>query len=189
VRNVDVALATLHLAMNQTQLLRLAAAMTTSANGGEEEILMDPALDGSILANNDGAGEMRFTPAAAGNPVTATGVLQHEIGHNWDLPWVNPWWAKGHDFHALSGWDGRVPPDAPAPAGKRVSDDGLWFYADDAGFVTDYARTNPREDFAESLLGWFDYTSTEAKSDGWQAKWDYINAFLVDLQGHPQGYF
>jgi len=35
------------------------------------------------------------------------------------------------------------------------SGDGEWWYRDSAVFVTEYARTNPREDFAESFAAYF----------------------------------
>ncbi|HEY7428278.1 MAG TPA: CAP domain-containing protein, partial [Gemmataceae bacterium] len=47
-------------------------------------------------------------------------------------------------------------PDANGKISAYIkSGDGNWWYRSDATFASDYARTNPQEDFGESFAAWF----------------------------------
>jgi hypothetical protein len=188
VQNVDAGLAALHLVMNGTQLLRVPKAARANGGAAEQQIAMEPDL--KDLANNGGTGRINFSAAAASNPITATAVLLHEVGHNWDDAEVNAWWAKGHDFHALSGWEYRLP-DQATPVGKVVSTDGVWFRNRDATFCTDYAMTNPHEDFAEHFWAYLIGLEPGERADGqgdWSAKRHFMEDFLADMRANPQEY-
>jgi Ca2+-binding RTX toxin-like protein len=70
----------------------------------------------------------------------------HEIGHHWDREYdKDGWWA-------LSGWDDAN--DQPTPNHVQ-SVDGYWFDSTLAVFVSDYAATNPDEDFSETFAAYF----------------------------------
>ena len=79
-----------------------------------------------------------------------TWVLQtvfHEIGHNWDTE--NDNWDE---FKALSSW---TQTDKSGDADYSAGGNGGWFYKTDTGFVRDYAKTNPKEDFACTFAAYF----------------------------------
>jgi hypothetical protein len=189
VRNVDAGLAVLHLSMNGTQLLRVPKAASEESGVVEQQINMIPDLNRP--ANNGGFGVITFSRRAVSHPSRAMDVLLHEVGHNWDRPEVNAWWAKGHDFHALSGWEARTAGQA-APAGKEVSRDGKWFRDRDAPFATDYSMTNPREDFAEHFYAHLSDLTPDERGDlgqgDWGVKREYVKSFLADLRANPQEY-
>ena len=77
-------------------------------------------------------------------------VLQtvfHEIGHNWDSENAN--WDE---WKELSSW---TQEDKSGDANFIEGGNGGWFYSSSANFVRDYARTNPKEDFACSFSAYF----------------------------------
>jgi len=77
-------------------------------------------------------------------------VLQtvfHEIGHNWDTE--NDKWD---DFKALSSW---TTADKSGDADYSAGGNGGWYFETDTGFVRNYAKTNPKEDFACSFSAYF----------------------------------
>lgn len=77
-------------------------------------------------------------------------VLQtvfHEIGHNWDSE--NDKWDEWKD---LSSW---TQEDKSGDANYAAGGTGGWFYDSSANFVRNYARTNPKEDFACSFAAYF----------------------------------
>jgi hypothetical protein len=79
-------------------------------------------------------------------------VVYHEIGHNWDQPHEND---SAPEFYELSGWT-RVPQGESVPPDlSQGTDNSDWYYRSDATFARYYARSNPREDFAEAFSAYF----------------------------------
>jgi hypothetical protein len=80
--------------------------------------------------------------------VSSPDTIFHEIGHNWDSPLTNP---DALEFRSLSGW--RYTTGVPdLNKYTRAGNTTLgWWFRKDAKFASDYAQTNPREDFAETF--------------------------------------
>lgn len=76
----------------------------------------------------------------------------HEIGHNWDEADEN---SSIGQFRSISGWLPRFSSAMPTPPGYAVSGDGDWFHKADAKFTRGYAKTNPKEDFADSFAAFW----------------------------------
>jgi hypothetical protein len=130
-----------------------------------------------VEGNNDSAGRIDLADSAF-QGTKAPGDVVHEIGHNWDSESENPRW---NDFLALSGWRPLNPGD-PVPPGYTKSVDSNWIYltSESQDFVSDYAKTHPIEDFAESLRGRFAFPNRDQVV--WKAKWDFIDDFLTSLR-------
>jgi hypothetical protein len=112
-----------------------------------------------------GVGDKAFEeqdPARA--QTEANFLFVHEIGHQveWSLGAV--WYVKGSDFTPIS-WD----PVAKIP----------WYgYRNFNSFATDYALTNPWEDFAEACtLYWYQPDDLKAHS---YAKWQFVHDRAFD---------
>jgi hypothetical protein len=178
VQALDTGLAILHLRMNGTQLLRMPAGFNQSFHDGDQ-VFVRGANSPTDAATNNRIGYVTVYDGTFGaGPAFTTFVPIHELGHNWDESTHNPYWATGHDFRALSNW---APHDAadPVPAGQTLSGDGHWTYATGTTFETQHARDNPYEDFADSFAA---YLQRTRRHFGNPAKWDYIDAFLVNLK-------
>jgi hypothetical protein len=182
VMQIDGGLRVLHLSVDGTELLRHPPGVATSGEGRELGFYRFAELGGSAAKNG---GRIRFADAGIAGDYQTSVIVIHEIGHNWEFYNLNPYWAKGHDFHALSGWTARLDMTAPAPEGMAISKDGQWLYRKPARFASDYARTNAMEDFAESFVNYFTHPQGGVR---WQAKWDYMNDFLADIRVHPDDY-
>jgi hypothetical protein len=75
----------------------------------------------------------------------------HEIGHNWDEE--NP---NYKDFKTRSGWRTFLPWENTAGWTQSTLDPDWYFLSIQADtFVSGYAATNPKEDFAESFAAFF----------------------------------
>jgi hypothetical protein len=88
----------------------------------------------------------------------------HEIGHFWDQASENTMNLSGENvvdyFRSYSGWtqlgDG-TPGETMNVGGVtyvkagNAHNDNPWWYRQDASFVTDYARSSPYEDFADTF--------------------------------------
>ena len=74
-------------------------------------------------------------------------MIIHEIGHNWDDEYDEAGWE------ALSGWV----ESAVSPGANFVqSGDGEWWFDNTLeDFVSNYAKNNARDDFAESFTNYF----------------------------------
>jgi RTX calcium-binding nonapeptide repeat (4 copies) len=186
VAGVDSALRTLHHAStSDTRLLHHNPGYYWSGVGKETTFTRFTLLKGgTAAATNHGGGEIRVSDSAfVGDFIY--GAILHEVGHNWESINMNPYWTKGHDFHKLSGWGVLLFPGDPIPDGMVLTRNGLYFYRPDAPFVSEYARTSPMEDFAETFKSYFLQPRTAAQAAGWTAKWDYIDAFLQDMNDNP----
>ena len=82
-----------------------------------------------------------------GNTTWVLQTVFHEIGHNWDKENAN--WD---DFKALSSW---TQTDKSSDPDYSAGGNGGWYYKTDTGFVRDYAKTNPMEDFACTFAAYF----------------------------------
>jgi hypothetical protein len=87
----------------------------------------------------------------------AEDTVIHEIGHNWEDE--NRYWKK---FLSLSGWTQNPPAGKAhlyyrAPANPVTGQSSGWCYlkSKHENFTRDYARTSPKEDFAESFAAYF----------------------------------
>jgi Ca2+-binding RTX toxin-like protein len=167
--SVDQGLAWLHAATGNTRLLRL-------KNGNAMTFQRFGTLPRGAWADNDSLGHVRFSDAGLVSDVAATVV--HEIGHNWDDE--NDRWNA---FKGLSGW-GEWAVDQPVPVGytRGRSEPGEppspWIYLTGSQFPSDYARTNPYEDFAESLREYHQGTAGFVGT----AKWSFVHAFVTGLR-------
>jgi hypothetical protein len=83
-----------------------------------------------------------------GNSLWETGYVLHEIGHNWDDE--NPQWTS---FLALSNWTQTDPNDPSYIQTTRYGE--TWWYRTSPDFASDYAKSHPFEDFAESFAAYF----------------------------------
>jgi Ca2+-binding RTX toxin-like protein len=152
---IDKALAALHAKTNNNRLLR------TSTGGDLDFIRHGRRISGTgnLAAWNHEfevrEGENRihltddaFARAADGTLLEGgtTGLIVHEVGHNWDNE--NPRWGV---FKDLSGWRSSNPHSSLYTA----SGDGDWWHLSSADFISGYAMTNPHEDFAESFEAYF----------------------------------
>lgn len=77
-------------------------------------------------------------------------VIVHEMGHGLDHLYK---FSKSPEWRKISGWSKEPGPNKIRcqynQAGRWKF--GKWYHNKDANFISDYARRNPREDFAESF--------------------------------------
>jgi hypothetical protein len=190
---IDTALAILHQATGNNKLLR-------TSTGGDLDFIRHGARlsgDANVSAWNSGSeweeGENRihltdfiFNRAADGailDDLTARAVF-HEIGHNWDDE--NDEWLH---FKSLSGWF----EDNPHSDRFVQSGNGKWWHLQDADFINDYAKENPREDFAASFEAYFARAlPTGPTHDEVHAaipdKFDFVYYFVLDLWSYVSSY-
>jgi len=179
---IDSALDILHHAsVADTRLLHDTPGYYWSDVGKEMTFYRFPVLKGgAAAATNRGGGTVNVADSAFND---ITGTILHEMGHNWQFINNNPYWNKGHDFNALSSWKVKWNDDDPTPPGMAETADGEWFYDPNAPFVSDYAKTYPGEDYAETFKNYFLHSRKAAAA--WAPKWDYIDAFLKDMNANP----
>jgi len=93
-------------------------------------------FDGALYYQNNGQ-------TFAWSEYEVATVIVHEIGHNWDgLKTASSTIYENEgvgSFRALSSWNG--------PSGAYTG----WTYGTNAVFVSNYARTDPYEDWAETF--------------------------------------
>ena len=151
VERVDQGLAVLHEATGNKEILE-------TSNGNRIEFVRFGSVteesgdSGSVAGWNSGGGVIGLADGTFNSGARRVmNVVIHEIAHNWDTEFDEARW------HALSGWtESTTPLAAPMVMGHDASDE--WWYdssLNDAVFVTDYAETNPNEDFAESFTSFF----------------------------------
>jgi len=182
---VDRALHILHLASRaDTRLLHASPGYHWTDPAPETTIVRFALLNGGATAGqNRGDGIIRIADNAFGD---ITRVVLHELGHNWEFVNSNPYWyEQDQSFYDLSGWGFLFHVGDPVPAGKVLTANQLIYYDPDAPFVSEYARTDPEEDFAETFMSYFLTRRSIAAADGWVTKWDYIDAFLKDMNANP----
>lgn len=148
---VDSALATLHDATGNAALLRRAdgAELTFERVGSAN-------VDAITLAWNQN-GKLVFTDKALAPDIfaidqyeDARGIVFHEIGHNWDSPSE---FGLINTFRSLSGWTTSKPANAEDNGYKSTEYNGTtwWYKYEPSDFATDYARSSPFEDFADTF--------------------------------------
>jgi hypothetical protein len=79
-----------------------------------------------------------------------TEIVAHEIGHNWDNE--NRDWRG---FRALSGWTPDDPDSSHYVRGGDRADSWWYLYVNQNEFVSNQARQNPYQDFAETFAAYF----------------------------------
>jgi hypothetical protein len=181
VQALDEGFAVLHLTMNSTQLLRMPPGFNTAFHDGDQVLVRGGDSLTDAATNNRVGYVTVYDGTFRGGPAFPTFVALHELGHNWDEATHNPYWAAGHDFLALSHWQPHAPGD-PNPPGQTLSGDTHWTYATGTTFETQHAQDNPYEDFADSFAAYLQRSRRRVSNP---AKWDYINAFLLDLNDNP----
>ena len=102
----------------------------------------------TAVAWNDGSGKIYITDAGLATHDDACGCVLHEIGHNWDEEYNAAGWR------AVSGWTDANMTGVPNYV-KGLDVNGKWWYKWTSQFASNYARTNPNEDFAESFSAYF----------------------------------
>jgi hypothetical protein len=151
---VDAGLSALHRATRNNNLLQTPddrmitftryGAMTAS-NGGSFTAGAWNSGNGSIvLLNGTFRGDYRAT----------ANTVMHEIGHNWYEGY------NASSWRAQSGWLQWFNLYGMNPGSNYIQGgdaSGTWYYLKDAqyNFVSEYAKTNPNEDFAESFARFF----------------------------------
>lgn len=144
---MDLALQVLHQATRNDNLLesRNGSGMTFWRVGGQIA-----SSGGSFRAAgwNHYDGNIYFANGTFTSNVFAREVLLHEIGHNWERYDAERW-------EALSGWATTNQSNNAAFILAGSDERGQWYYLTTAQFVSDYAKTIPGEDFAESFAAYF----------------------------------
>jgi len=155
------------------------------------------ASDGSNFQENLGGVNTRdgniymTSQGMSGSQISVEQVAIHEIGHNWDWEGVN---STVDDFYAQSGWtnspttvsSGRFSWIVINDTGLNA-DDNWWYSPFGDGFTSDYARSNPYEDFADSFAAYVmgsDYEGFDASGnptggiDDTPGKREYMENFI-----------
>lgn len=138
IERVDQALADLHHKTGNTTLLK-------KADGGEVVFeRLGPQIDGNFnVGGVNGGGKITLLDATFSSDRGLAQTVFHEIGHNWEDE--N---ARWDDWKAISGWRSFFW-FWESKDGYTQSGDGDWWYRDGTTFASNYAKTNPKEDFAE----------------------------------------
>lgn len=107
----------------------------------------------TVLGWNGDGGVITLTQRAFdGSDALLHEVALHEVGHNWDEADEN---ASVAQFRAISGWSLPIFGQVPG-TGYTLSGDGSASYkTSTTEFTRSYAKTNPKEDFAESFMTYF----------------------------------
>jgi hypothetical protein len=140
IERVDAGFAMLHARTNNVDLLKMPNRTDGIAFARVRSI------SGGYAADNNGLGTIRF--ADLGISSETPSVVLHEIGHNWAFgTYVFSWESA---FLRLSGW---TQIDPGSSQYTKVTNHGeTWWYRTSAKFATEYAKTHPEEDFAESFM-------------------------------------
>ncbi|MFC1758007.1 hypothetical protein ACFL2H_04470 [Planctomycetota bacterium] len=169
IEQVDEALAVMHQSVGNTKLLK-------RANGDPITFLQRKAA----MTTNKGGWNSGANITIVENGPVSKGLIFHEIAHNWDNDL-----ATFPAFKNISGWTS-WPSNLPVPPGYMRGNNDLsdntspWIYKTNANFASNYARTNPNEDFAESFESYFtDVAGTDYTGPNIDAKFAYISSFIV----------
>jgi hypothetical protein len=146
IETVDSALEVLHRATNNTRLLK-------KHDGGDVVFVRQGGNTNSeggtfnaAAWNDSGTIHMAAGAFDTANDTRQTAI--HEIGHNFDEEFNASTWR------ALSGWT--RDDKSNDPNYRRGGDaSGNWWHLRSASFASNYARTNPNEDFAETFASVF----------------------------------
>ncbi len=151
---VDDALKVLQRATGNTRLLK-------KADGGGVVFVryQDSLAAGNPAWNSDGTIGMADQSLQQGSAFARDTVF-HEMGHNWDEEYNPPGSSGGATWQALSGWtrsDRSRDPNYTRAFDELGNPSGWWYLtAAQNQFVSDYARKNAFEDFAESFASYFE---------------------------------
>lgn len=164
---IDEGLRELHLRTGNDNLLE-------TSKGGTITFWRGGNAGGTLATNYGGTGKIVVNDGAFKDDRAAMTVI-HEIGHNWDTEH-----SKYKDWLKLSGWRDTKPSAADASKYNK-SLDGDWWYLKTANFADLYAKTNPREDFADSFASYFVHKSDMSNTLGLAkvtTKLNHIDAFF-----------
>lgn len=175
IERVDRALADLHLRRNDVKLLKTSLGFESTFRRGRDGIGED-----TSVAGINSAGTITLLDLAFGSDDLLAHVVFHEIGHNWEEETVN--WET---FKSFSGWREKTIFDWTTPAGFTLSNNGKWFFRTGSSFVSQYARTSPKEDFAETFAAHMmqrtGRPSVLADPTAAQNKVDFVRAIIDTL--------
>ncbi|GAA4454285.1 hypothetical protein [Novipirellula rosea] len=145
IERLDVALAALHRATDNTTLLKTAA----------KQDIMFERFSGELRGFNSGTRIVLSDKQFNRTEDYLRCYVVHEIGHFWDVE--NPYW---NEFQSLSGW---TPKDTNPDASTydQAGNGSDWYYLKSANFTSGYAKNSPRDDFAEAFTAYF------AQAEGW----------------------
>ena len=139
IERVDSALAVLHRETRDTVLLKTAGRgmvpplpLTFVRQGGNDRGYNDGSVHLTNQQFNNGDNWLR-------------GYVLHEVGHNWESGAGGNWAT----FQGYSGWT------TADPHSTAYTHSGGWWYLTSSGFASDYAKTDPQEDYAESFSAYF----------------------------------
>lgn len=153
---VDEALGTIAVATGNNALLY-------RADGSEPTLYRLGDASNSYIAFNDSVGDTHYSnqsfedSTGTASEASTHEVVFHEFGHNWDTrdEASNILGVYGEAivqiFRNASGWTQSL----SDTSGYTKSRDNKWWYESGTDFVSWYARTNPKEDFAESFSAYF----------------------------------
>jgi hypothetical protein len=150
IQNVDAGFARLHNATGNTKLLK-------TGGGGGVTLERNPQdVRPGIAADMNDSGFMRVFGTAPSQS-WAPELMVHELGHLKDEQSENPF---VDEFRALSGWVANPTNTSGLTQGNDTDpntpgNQNPWWYRTGASFPTNYSRTNPFEDFSESLADYF----------------------------------
>ncbi len=153
---VDQALGTIAVATGNNALLY-------RADGAEPTLYRLGDASNSYIAFNDSVGDTHYSnqsfedSTGTASEASTYEVVFHEFGHNWDTreEASNILGVYGEAivqiFRDASDWTQSL----SDTSGYTQSGDKKWWYESGTNFVSSYARTNPKEDFAESFSAYF----------------------------------
>lgn len=171
VEEADKALAVMHQRTGNATLLKYNGAGLTFRRVG-----MVAGSPSFVAAGwNSDSGVLTITGHAFSSNKWLHHTVIHEVGHNWEDEW-----AYAHGWKALSGWTD-VNPNSSAYT-KSPAAGSNWWYLKTAPFVSEYAKTNPKEDFAESFAEYFAVKLKESfsTSPGAPAKVNWVNTTFLN---------
>ncbi|MCA9218568.1 MAG: hypothetical protein KDB27_36115 [Planctomycetales bacterium] len=172
IEDIDVGLKVLHHKTGNDSLLEL--------SNGKSILFKRYSATSSVLGSNDSNGLKMYDNAFASVAKTALTTV-HEVAHNWDTE-HGQWkaWMK------QSGWVSKRPSSSTISSYRKGRDsDENWWYRRSAGFASNYARHNPREDWAESWESYFVQKHGMSNSSGVKrlpsGKASHLDAFFASL--------
>ena len=154
VEAIDVGLKVLHEATSNKNLLQRAPNTIFSGNLVTITRQGAPNDASTVLAWNAGRGRIFVADATFNDSRSPAEVIIHEMAHNWDDEFDPANWSP------LSGWVLSLPSPGPTFVQADSYDGPLgamfyWYDSTLEGFVSDYAKSNPLEDLAESFANYF----------------------------------
>lgn len=171
IAQVDEAFEILVEATNSNRLLK-------TLRGGELTFSQVKAVETQVGGWNSGDGRITLLETNL-----SLGTIFHQIGYNFDNQHL-----LSNAFRAISGWQ-PWPLNLPIPPGHNRGNDSptgarsTWIYDTDAPFVSNYARTNPNVDFAETFEAYMFEVVMDVRTDfnlnGMEAKFAFIERFIV----------